>query len=89
MLGAWRRRDVVSTVTTTTVTTVTSIALVADLSLLVIVTLLGLLISKEVVSVSDSPRMRVFSRALNVAVVPLLMSFVLIAAVRVFEVLHW
>ena len=80
----------ISTVTTTTVTTVTTatVAVIAELSLVAIVVLLGLLIVKEVVSVSDRPLLKAFGRALKVAVVPLMMGFVLIAAVRVFEVLR-
>jgi hypothetical protein len=80
----------ISTVTTTTVTTVTTAttAIVANLSLVAILTLLGMLVCKEVVSSSDRPLLKAFGQALNVAVVPLLMSFALIAAVRVFEVLH-
>lgn len=80
----------ISTVTTTTVTTVTTatVAVLAALSLLAIVTLLSLLISKEVVSVSDRPRLKALSHALNVAIVPLLMGFLLIAVVKVAEVLR-
>lgn len=80
----------ISTVTTTAVTTVTTatVAVLAGLSLLAILTLLGMLISKEVVRVSEQPRLKAFSRALNVVIVPLLMGFVLIAAVKVAEVLR-
>jgi hypothetical protein len=80
----------ISTVTTTTVTTVTTatVAVLAGLSLLAIITLLGMLLSKEVVRMSEEPRLKAFSRALNVAVVPLLMGFVLIAAVKIVEVLR-
>jgi hypothetical protein len=78
----------ISTVTTTTVTTITAIsgALLGGLSFLTIVMLLGMLISKEVVS--QSPRLQALNKALNVAIVPLLLAFLLIAAVRVLEVLH-
>ncbi len=80
----------ISTVTTTTVTTVTTatIAVLAGLSLLAILTLLSLLISKEVVSVSDRPRFRALSRTLDVAIAPLLLGFVLIAAIQIAEVLR-
>ena len=80
----------VSTVTTTTVTAVmtASIAVIAGLSLLAIVTLLSMLISKEVVSTSDRPHLQAVSRALNVAIIPLLLGFVLIAAVQVIGVLR-
>jgi hypothetical protein len=80
----------ISTVTTTTVTTVTTatVAVIAGLSLLAIVTLLGMLISKEVVSTSDGQRLKALSRALNVAIVPLLLGFGLIAVVKILEVLR-
>jgi uncharacterized membrane protein len=80
----------ISTVTTTTVTTVTTatVAMIAGLSLLAIVMLLGFAISKEVVSVSDQPHLQALSKVLNVALVPLLLGFLLIAAVNILEVLH-
>lgn len=78
----------ISTVTTTTVTTVTSIALVASLALLAVVVLLVLLIQKEIVAVSDNPRLHAWGRVLNMAVVPLLLSFFFIAVVTVAEVLR-
>lgn len=80
----------ISTVTTTTVTTVTTatVAVIAGLSLLAIVMLLGMLISKEVVSVSDRPRLQALSKALNVAIIPLLLGFVLIAVVQIINVLQ-
>jgi len=81
---------VISTVTTTTVTTVTTatVAVLAGLGLLAILTLLGMLISKELLSVSDKPRLKTLSRALNVAIIPLMLSFVLIVVVKVAEVLR-
>lgn len=77
----------ISTVTTTTVTTVTSIALVASLALLALVVLLVLMIQKEIVSVSDDARLQAWSRVLNVAIVPLMLSFFFIAVVTVAELL--
>jgi glyoxylate carboligase len=70
------------------VTTATT-AVVAQFSLVAIVLLLGLLVSKEMVSASDRPLLKSFGRVLNVAVVPLLRAFAVIAAVRVFDVLYW
>ena len=80
----------ISTVTTTTVTTVTTatVAVIAGLSLLAVLTLLGVLISKEVVSSAEESRFRTLSRALNVAIVPLLLGFLLIAVVQVLQVLR-
>ncbi len=78
----------ISTVTTTTVTTVTTGALAASLSLLVIVGLLIFLIQKEILSGATSARARAFSRVLNIAVLPLLISFAFVAFVKVAEALR-
>ncbi|MBE2235251.1 MAG: hypothetical protein IAE85_17275 [Anaerolinea sp.] len=78
----------ISTVTTTTVSTVTTVALAASLGLIAIVVLLALLIQKEVLSSSTSARAQALSRALNVAIVPLLMGFGFIAVIKVLEVLN-
>ena len=80
----------ISTVTTTTVTTVTTVtaAVLGGLSLLTVVMLLGMFISKEVVSSSEESRWRSFSKALNLALIPLLLGFLLIAAVKILEVLR-
>lgn len=80
----------ISTVTTTTVTAVTTatVAIVAGLSLLAIVLLLAMLVSKEIVSASDRPRLQLLSKALNVAIVPLLLGFLFIAAVNIIQVLQ-
>jgi hypothetical protein len=79
----------ISTVTTTTFTIVSSatVAVAAGLSLLAILALLGVLIPKEIVSVSDHPRLQALSRVLNVAIVPLLLGFLLIAVIKILEVL--
>lgn len=80
----------ISTVTTTTVTTITTVtaAVLGGLSFLAVVMLLGMLISKEIVSVGENPRLQALSKALNVAIVPLLLGFLLIAAMKVLEVLR-
>lgn len=78
----------ISTVTTSTVTTVTTVALSASLALLAVVALLIFLIQKEIVSASTSERTQALSRVLNVAILPLLLSFVFIAFVKVAEVLN-
>ena len=58
------------------------------MSLLTVVMLLGMFISKEVVSASEDSRWQAFSKALNLAIIPLLLGFLLIAAVKVIEILH-
>ncbi|HEY76483.1 MAG TPA: hypothetical protein G4O00_09925 [Thermoflexia bacterium] len=77
----------VSTVTTTTVSTVTTVALAGSLALVSILTLLALLIQKELTTASEGRLARALGRVLNIGIVPLLMGFALIVAVRVAEAL--
>lgn len=77
----------ISTVTTTTVTTITSIATAGSLAAVGILMLLALLVQKELVSASDSRYARALSRIVNVAIVPLLLGFAYIVAVKVIEAL--
>jgi hypothetical protein len=82
----------ISTVTTTTVstvtTTVTTVSFVASLGLVSVLTLFVLLLQKELATATESPRLKALGRTLDVAVVPLLMAFAMIVAVRVAEVLR-
>ena len=78
----------VSTVTTTTVSTVTTVVMAGSLGMVAVITLLILLIQKELITVSEGPRTKVLVRALNIAIVPLLMAFGLTMAVKVAEVLR-
>lgn len=82
-----------STVTTTTVTTITSVtsvtnvALMASFSLVLIVTLLSFLLQREILVVPGAGRLAAWRKALDAAIPPLVMGFVLIAIVRVVEAL--
>jgi hypothetical protein len=82
-----------STVTTTTVTTITSVtsvtnvALMASFSLVLIVTLLSFLLQREILVVPGGGRLSAWRKALDAAIPPLVMGFVLIAIVRVIEAL--
>jgi hypothetical protein len=58
------------------------------LGLLVTLTLLALLILKELIAAAGSLRTRKIERILNIAIVPLLIGFVLIAAMKIADVLH-
>ena len=82
----------ISTVTATTVTTITAVTLAASLELVAILALLVFLIQKEVFSFTSTPRAKevgVFlSKALNVAIVPLFISFGFIVIIKVLEVLQ-
>jgi hypothetical protein len=78
----------VSTVTTTTVSTVTTVVMAGSLGLVAVITLLILLIQKELISVSEGPRAQLLVRALNIAIAPLLMAFVLTMVVKVMEIVR-
>lgn len=78
----------ISTVTTTTIAMATSIGLTASLVLMAVAVLLMLLIQKEVVSVSANPRLQAWGRVINVAIIPLLLSFAFIVVVTVAGVLR-
>lgn len=78
----------ISTITATTVTAASSSSLVGTLALIPIITLLILLIQKEVAAMSTGPRAQALSQYLNVAFIPLILSFFLIALVGVARVLR-
>ena len=78
----------ISTVTTTTVSTVTTAVMASSFGLLAVVVLLILLVQKEVIAVSGGPRAKVFVRALNIAIAPLLMAFGMTMMMKVLEVLN-
>ena len=77
----------ISTVTTTTVTTIVSIASGGALAVVGILLLLAFLVQKELASSSESRFAVALSRVSNVAIVPLLVAFAFIVAVKVVEVL--
>lgn len=79
---------ITSTTTTTTTTTTSSLGLSGSLSLVAVVTLLALLIQKEIVTAAPDTRGKTLGRALNTAIVPLLIAFVLIAAAQIVAVLR-
>jgi hypothetical protein len=60
----------------------------ASLALLAIAVLLMLLIQKEIISVSENRRLQSWGRVINVAIIPLLLSFGFMAVVTVLEVLR-
>ncbi len=77
----------VSTVTSTTVTTVTLFGISALLGLAAVLMLITYLMAREFLEASSSRRLRLISRRLNVAVLPLLLVFVTIVGTRVAEAL--
>lgn len=77
----------ISSVTTTTVSTITSTASIAAFGLVATLTLISFLVVKELASSGDDKRLQILARVLNIAIVPLLMVFSAIVAVKVVEVL--
>lgn len=75
------------TTVTTTVTTTTTLA-AASLALVAILTLIALLIQKEITSGLEGPRAQWLGRALNVAIVPLFIVFVSAVVFKVADVLR-
>jgi hypothetical protein len=78
----------ISTVTTSTVSTVATATFAASLTLVAVLGLLVFLVQKELVSSSSGDVPKGLSRALNIAVIPLLLSFLFILFVKVSEVLN-
>ncbi len=78
----------VSTVTTATISTVTTVAIAGSLTLIGVITLVTLLIQKELATASDHRVARALRRVLDIGIVPLLITFAVIVAVKVAEVLR-
>jgi len=58
-----------------------------SLGLVAVMTLLVLLVQKELIAVSDGARAKVLVRTLNAAIAPLLMAFALSMVVKVMQTL--
>jgi hypothetical protein len=77
----------ISTVTTSTVSTVTTAAIAGSVALIGVLLLFALLVQKEVTGTGASDRLKSFSRALYIGIVPLLIVFILIVISKVSAVL--
>lgn len=76
----------VTTVTTTTTVTVTTVA-AATITLIAILALMAMLIQKEIFSSIQGMRAQRISRALTIAIVPLLIVFLTTVIFKVYDVL--
>jgi len=65
----------ISTVTIATISTVTTVAIAGSLSLIGVLLLFALVVQKEVVTSSESSRLKALGKILNVAIIPLLVGF--------------
>lgn len=78
----------ISTVTTTTVVALTSVpGLAASFGLMAVLVLISFLVTKELASADERPGLLQLSRALNIAIIPLMLVFIAIVAARVVAVL--
>jgi hypothetical protein len=77
----------ITTVTTTTTVALTTTA-AASLTLIVILTLIALLVQKELIGGLQGERAQRLSRALNIAIVPLVVVFVASVAIKIADVLR-
>ncbi len=78
----------VSTVTTSTVMTVTTVAVASSLALIVVMTMFTLLVQKEIALTARERWMRALDRALNVGIIPLLIAFLALVAMRIAEIIR-
>lgn len=79
--------NVLSIVTSTTVTSLASIGLGTRLSNYCIIFLIGLLILKELLDAYKVGRQKFILRSVNIAIIPLLMSVVVIVVLKIVEIL--
>jgi len=83
----------ISTVTVSTITTVTSVTseaalgIGAGISIFATILLIGLLTTKELAGASEGNRSKVISRCLNISIIPLVLSFAVIVALKVMAIL--
>lgn len=78
----------ISTITTATVSTITTGTMAGSFALIGILVLFALLLQKELAGSSSGDLMQRLSRALNVAIFPLLIAFMMIVIFKVAEVLR-
>lgn len=76
----------ITTVTTSTVSSITTVSLSLGLAALAVVVFAVFLMQKDVFSNSNSAVGKLLGRALNVALVPLGLAFVMTAAAKLVEV---
>lgn len=81
------RGIMISTVTTSTVSSITSVTLIGTLGAISVVLLFTLLIHKELLNASNDGRMLRLKQAINIALWPLIVVFIITVAVKIFEIL--
>jgi hypothetical protein len=77
----------ITSVTTTVVSIVSTVSLAGPLALVGVLTLLALLIQKEVTTASRQRTAVVLSRILDIGIIPLWLVFVIVVLIKVAEIL--
>ena len=67
--------------------TVTTLTTAVSLGMMAIVTLLILLVNKEIISSIKNEKVQRLTRTINVALLPLMIVFVMVVGVKLYEVL--
>lgn len=75
----------ISTITTTVIN-LTNTILNDSLALLATLTLLALLVQKEIVYIAQDTLSQRLNRALNVAIIPFILMFIFIIAMKVYQI---
>ncbi len=73
----------ISTVTISTVSTLTTASMVGAIALIVILVLFTLLVQKELAISSSGGPIKRLSQVLNIGIIPVLISFLVLAVVKV------
>jgi hypothetical protein len=76
----------ISTLTASTVMALTSVT-GAGVPVFAVLLLIGMLIARELAGVWDGSRAELVSRCLDISIIPLVVSFAVTAALKLFEVL--
>jgi hypothetical protein len=79
----------ISTVTTTTVALLTDPAFLEPLGLIGALTLLALLVQKQILAATHDARMERVRRVMNIAILPLLAGFLLIVLQKMSSILQF
>ncbi len=77
----------VSTVTVTTITTIAAMGFAASLGVFAVILLIAFLTSKELLATSSGARQKLLARSLNISIIPLVMAFTVIVALKITEIL--
>ncbi len=77
----------VSTVTVSTITVVATSSIALAAAIFVTLFLIGMLAGKELLGTSPDNRSRFVGRCLTIGIIPLLLGFVIIVAMKVAEIL--